>query len=70
MMGNRCATIVQLTPIPLIQRIPEYLNMFSHNYLLSGTEGDMQRTEIRQQKTAKRMEGSFFLRQRSTAETP
>lgn len=30
MMGNRCATIVQLTPSPLIQRYPELPIMLSH----------------------------------------
>lgn len=59
-MGNRCATIVQLTPSPLVQRVPEYLNMLSHNYLQSRTQGDMQTTETRQKRKTKRKRLFFW----------
>lgn len=59
-MGNRCATIVQLTPSPLIQRVPEHLDMLSRNYLQRRTQGDMPTTETRQKRKTKRMKGVFF----------
>lgn len=39
-MGNRCATIVQLTPRLLIQRVPECLDMFSRWYLRKPNTGE------------------------------
>lgn len=61
MMGNRCAAIVQLTPSLLIRKVPEYLDMLSHNYLQSRTQGDMQAAERRQKrKTKKRIKDNFF----------
>lgn len=50
MRGNSCATIVQLTPRPLIQRVPEHPDTLSHRYPQSRTRGDMRTTETTRQK--------------------